>query len=85
MPRGVYDRSKVKSTKSGRKLIAAAKQALVHAKKTRNHPGVHDDQIPTIDRSQLVRSEITTRPSAEPIGSKVVDVRRGDTITIRII
>lgn len=98
MPRGVYDRKKVKSTKGGRKLIAAAKQALAHAKRPvsrpkrrRSNPGVVDDPlgIPTISKSSLVRSSITPSVSHYDYKSEsfkhCVEVKRGDTLVIKFV
>lgn len=86
MPRGVYARKKVKSTKGGRKLIAAAKQAVVFARtgkggrivkpRRRNNPGVVD--IPTISASAL-RSSISDTPTdnGSALVSKVGNMAAG--------
>ncbi len=92
MPRGVYDRKKVKSTKGGRKLIKAAKSALKYVRtgkggrtytpRRRNTPGVHDD-IPTISRSALT-SSISPRSSSS-YAERTVEVERGTTLIIKIV
>lgn len=69
MPRGIYSRDK-KPAKTAKKTPARRKKPTQQ----------RTQDIPTISRAQLVRTSIVP---AE--GNTEITVRRGDTITIRVI
>lgn len=63
--------------------LPKAKTVAPRKRRRKNTPGVVDD-IPSISRSQLIRSSISPRSSSE-YKDRVIEVERGTTLIIKIV